>query len=271
MKPQEFAGYAIARMIPGGNGVSRLLVGLNKNQERVFIRHLTRETARRRKHRKRFLQTIDILKDLQNPNVIHFLKSGIDDKLPYAVMEYIESKTLRDMILYKDAILTHNTLVIIRQLANALYYIHSKGYLHLDIKPENILIERNGHLTIVDFDLAVQKKNNKPLKIKELSGTTTYLPPETIQQHIVDERTDIYSFGVCCYEMLTFHKPFEGDRLQDARTAQITSHTPTPSPRQYNPDIPAQLEQLILKCLAKNPRERYPSMTLIIKDLESKL
>ncbi|MFH0954419.1 MAG: serine/threonine-protein kinase [Verrucomicrobiota bacterium] len=267
MNTREFAGYSIVRNLAGG-GMTRLYVGLDSQQTRVVIRVLTDEWARRWKVRRNFFRSAEIMGQLNHPNIVRLIKTGYEGRIPYMVMEYVDSRTLRDLILYRDPLLTQNVLSLMRQMATALFSIHSSGFLHLDLKPENILVRQDGHVVIIDFDLAIKKKP-RPVKIKQLPGTPSYIAPETLTKHLVDECADIYSFGVTCYEMLTYHKPFEGDKIELVRAAQVDPNIPATRPRHHNPSVPAALESMILKCLAKDPADRYPSMSLVIRDLEA--
>lgn len=267
MTTREFAGYSIVRNLAGG-GMTRLYVALNKQRDRVVIRCLTDEWAKRWKVRRTFFRTAEIIGKLNHPNIVKLLEAGTENGIPFMALEYIESRTLRDLILYRDALLTDNVLSLMRQLAAALLYIHNSGYLHLDIKPENILVRNDGHVVVIDFDLALPVKRWSK-RIRQLPGTPSYIAPEMLTKHIVDEASDIYSFGVTAYEMLTFHKPFEGDKIEQVRAAQIDPAIPPTKLRQHNASVPVALENLILKCLAKKPADRYPSMSLVIRDLEA--
>ncbi len=267
MNTREFAGYSIVRNLAGG-GMTRLFVALDSQQNRVVIRYLLEEWSRRWFVRRHFFQSAEIMKQLNHPSIVKLIKTGYEGSIPYMILEYVESRTLRDLILYRDPLLVHNVLSLIRQMAAALFYIHSAGYLHLDLKPENILVRDDGHVMLIDFDLAM-KSRHRPVKIKQLPGTPSYIPPETLTKHLVDERADIYSFGVTCYEMLTYHKPFEGDKIELVRAAQVDPSIPATRLRHHNPAVPAALESMVLKCLAKQPDDRYPSMSLVIRDLEA--
>ncbi len=248
--------------------MTRLYVALDKQQNRVVIRCLTDEWAKRWGARKTFFHSAEVISQLNHPNIIKLIETGMEGRVPFMVIEFIESRTLRDLILYRDPLLTDNVLSLMRQLAEALLFIHNRGYLHLDVKPENILIRNDGHLVLIDFDLAVRTKRFFK-KIRQLPGTPSYISPETLTTRIVDEKSDIYSFGVTAYEMLTYHKPFEGDKIEQVRAAQVDPAIPPTRPRQHNSAIPVAVENLILKCLAKNPADRYPSMSLVIRDLEA--
>ena len=266
---RDFAGYSIIRNLAGG-GMTRLYVALDPAQNRVVIRHLTGDATRHRRIRKNFFKSAEIMARLNHPNIIKFIKTGYRDKIPFMVLEYVVSRSLRELLLNRDVFLTNNVLSLMRQIATGLFYIHSAGYLHLDIKPENILIRDDGHVVIIDFDLAIKSKRWTK-RIRQIPGTPSYIAPETLTRHTVDERSDIYSFGVTCYEMLTFHKPFEGDKIDEVRAAQIDPATPPTRLKQYNPSVPTALESLVLKCIAKKPEDRYPSMSLVIRDLEALL
>ncbi|OQA28795.1 MAG: Serine/threonine-protein kinase PknL [Verrucomicrobia bacterium ADurb.Bin345] len=248
--------------------MTRLFVGLDKQQNRVVIRCLTDEWAKRWGVRKSFFRSAEVINHLNHPNVIKLIETGYEGRVPFMVIEFIESRTLRDLILYRDPLLTDNVLSLMRQLAEALLYIHNNGFLHLDVKPENILIRNDGHLVLIDFDLAIPTKRWRK-RIRQLPGTPSYIAPETLTTRMVNEKSDVYSFGVTCYEMLTYHKPFEGDKIEQVRAAQIDPAIPPTKLRSHNPAIPVAVENLILKCLAKNPADRYPSMSLVIRDLEA--
>jgi len=268
---QEFAGYSITRSMSGG-GMTKLYVAIDAQQRRVVIRVLDAVRAKDRKNRKRFFHGGDVIAKLntptQNPNIIPFIQQGYEGKIPYMVLDYIESRTLRDLILYREPLLTDNVMVFIRQLANVIQYIHARGFLHLDIKPENILIRPDGCLIVIDFDLAIPRKRFFK-KLPHVSGTTAYVPPETLLNRTADDRSDIYAFGICCYEMLSFHKPYEGEKLELVRAAQIDPKTPPTPILQHNPDIPIALANLVMKCVAKNPEDRYPDMVLVLRDLNN--
>lgn len=267
MNTREFAGYSIVRTLAGG-GMTRLFVALDSAQNRVVLRYLMDQYARKWRYRRRFFHGGKILAKLNHPHIVKLIKMGYEDRIPYMVLEYVESRTLRDLILYRDPLLTNNVLSLMRQMAAAMFYIHSQGFLHLDWKPENLLVRPDGHVVVIDFDLAMRRSRGYS-KVKEIAGTPSYIAPETLTRRLVDERADIYSLGVTFYEMLTFHKPFEGDKIEEVRAAQVDPAIPPTNPRQYAPQIPQPMEALVLKCIAKDPNQRYPSVSLVIRDLEA--
>ena len=268
MSTREFAGYDVVRPL-GSGGMTRLLLALDAHHRRVVIRYLTEAFAKRWSYRRHFFDGAKVMQRLNHPQIARLIQTGYAGKVPYMVLDYIESKTLRDVLLAKDRILTDNTLSLMRQLATLLSYIHSAGFLHLDFKPENLLVRADGVIFVIDFDLSLPiQRPWWQRRLRELPGTPAYVAPETLLTHRVDARSDIYSLGVIFYEMLTFHKPYERDKLEQAHAAQLNpAIAPTPL-RQHNPQLAPALEALVLKCLAKRPEDRYPSMSLVIRDME---
>lgn len=267
MTGQEFAGYAITRRLANG-GMTYLFVGLDAQQNRVVIRRLKPDFLRDKRIRQSFLHGGEVLARLHHPNIVRLIQSGIHRDEPFMVVEYVEARNLRDLMLRRDPLLHQNVLTIMRQMAAALNYVHMAGYLHLDFKPENLIVRNDGLVILIDFDLAIERKP-KPVKLSPLPGTFTYLPPETITKGLVDDQTDIYAFGVTCYEILTGHKPFEGVTVEDARKAQIDPNQKPLRLKFHNVHVPPAMENLIFKCLAHHPMERYPSMSLVVRDLET--
>ena len=268
MGTRDFAGFDVVRPLASG-GMTSLLLALDSQRRHVVIRYLREPFSKSWNFRRHFFAGAKVMEHLHHPHIARLVKTGMADHVPFMVLEYIEAKTLREVLLAKDAILTDNTLSLMRQLATLLSYIHSAGFLHLDFKPENLLVKADGVIYVIDFDLSLPIQ--RPWwgrRLRELPGTPAYVAPETLLTHRVDVRSDIYSLGVVFYEMLTFHKPFESDKLEKARAAQVNpAIAPTP-PRQHNPRIAPALEALVLKCLAKRPEDRYPSMSLVIRDME---
>jgi serine/threonine-protein kinase len=141
--------------------------------------------------------------------------------------------------------------------------------MHLDFKPENVLVTRNGNVRLIDFDLA-QPIPEKPTKLSKNPGTPGYMAPEQLRREGVDSRADVFAYGVAAYELLTNQKPFPGDSPGEILAAQLSDDGPI-SPREHNPDIPPAMEKVILKCLARDPDRRYPFMSVLLNDLQKAL
>lgn len=264
---QEFAGYSITRRLANG-GMTHLYVAVDSSHQRVVLRRLKPDYLRDKRIRNNFLHGAEILNKLQHPNIVRLIKAGLYQDEPFMALEYVESRNLKDLILTKSPLLYQNVLTMFRQMAAALNHVHLMGYWHLDFKPENLIVREDGLVVLVDFDLAIERKP-KPVKLSPLPGTFAYLPPEALLKNLVDDQTDIFSFGVTCYEILTGHKPFEGITAEDARRNQVDPNTRAMRLSLHNIKVPTPLETLIFKCLAKRQEERYPSISLVTRDLET--
>ncbi|AKJ64287.1 serine/threonine protein kinase [Kiritimatiella glycovorans] len=257
--------YTIIRQVYGG-GFTRLHVARDGLGRRVLIRRLREKYCLNPLIRKRFNRGGSIQADLRHENIPRIIHRSPHGRQPFMVVEYIDGGNLRSLLLSHHELLEAHPLCMIRGIAQALAYVHARGYLHLDCKPENILIREPARPVLIDFDLA-HPYRGRPMKQRKLSGTPAYLPPETLQWHRVDSQTDIYSFGIVCFEILCGRKPYEAaDTRHEVR---IDDAEPPPSACTYNPDTPPALDRIINKCIAKDPRIRYPSMSLVINHLNA--
>ena len=260
-------GHTVVRRLPLG-GMTEIYIVLDEQRNRLVIRRMREEFAHQRRWRKAFERGAKILASLDHPHIVKLLSHGVDEGVPFMVLEYVDAENLRTLLLARKDLLTTHLLHLLRQLASTLYYVHSMGFLHVDFKPENILVSAEAHVTLIDFDLSVRKRQRQT-RVKEVDGTPFYLPPEALLHHRLDERADIYALGVTAYEMVTFHKPFRGETLREAHAAQTAAGV-EPAPLALDSaKLPRALEALILKCLAKDPADRYPSMSLVLKALDN--
>jgi serine/threonine-protein kinase len=148
--------------------------------------------------------------------------------------------------------------------------MHEKGYMHLDFKPENVLVSRNGSVRLIDFDLAQPIPAKPKIMSKKNPGTPGYMAPEQLLGQPISQQVDIFSYGVAAYELLTSHKPFPGDTPGEILKKEL-ERADFVSPRQYNADIPVAMENLILKCIELEPERRYPFMGMMVGDLKAAL
>lgn len=268
MSGQDVAGYTITRKLAGG-GMSCLSLGVDGAQHRVLIRRLRPELAGERRMRAAFAHGAAVLQKIHHPNVVRFVRAGMsEDHQLYTVLEFVEGHNMRELLLARSQLLRLNPLSMIRQMAAAMCAVHHAGFLHLDFKPENLMVRDDGHVVLVDFDLA-QERKPKPFRIHPLPGTFAYLPPETIEHETVCEQTDIYAFGVTCYELLTGHKPFEAASIALERHKQLDPHAKPRGLSHFGVHVQPQLERVIFKSLARFPGDRYPSMALVQRDIET--
>lgn len=245
----------------GRGGMSDLYVVLTKDHQRRVYRRLKEQYRSHRRIRRQFLFGAEVLSRLKHPSIIRFYEAGFDENnLPYLLLEYFESDTLRDLILRRDERLNRDRIQLLIQAAEGLAYIHSRGYFHFDLKPENLLVNREGELRIIDFDL-VYECHSKPTKIREISGTPAYLAPEIIRFHRADETTDIFALGVCAFEIVLGRKPLPSD----------STHSDMRDQEALRAAAPRKLADLICKCLDHDPKSRYPAMILVVQDLKALL
>ncbi len=221
--------------------------------------------------RMRFFDGCKVLQKVhEHEHVIGYVEHGKLEGAPYLLMEYVEANNLKELYTASDDSLADYVSDILIDVASALEHVHDCGYMHLDFKPENILITRNVNVKLADFDLA-RPIPKKPKKIWKNPGTPLYMAPEQLQRKGVDHRADIFAFGVTMYELLTFKKPFPGERSAEVLNAQLNRANGFVTPRNANEGIPAAAEGVILKCLENNPDDRYPNMSVVVGQLKSAL
>jgi branched-chain amino acid transport system substrate-binding protein len=217
----------------------------------------------------RFLQEARAAARLKHRHIVIIYDVGQDQtdrgNWYYFVMEYVEGQTLAQVIKEQGALSPASTLAILRPLADALDYAHSQGVVHRDIKPGNILIGSSGQVTLTDFGIARAAQETRLTATGTLMGTPEYMSPEQARGEEVDQRTDQYSLGVVAYEMLSGHVPFGGTTPHGVLYKQI--HEPPPPIRQARPELPPGLEATLQKALAKEPDERYRTVTAFAEAL----
>jgi serine/threonine-protein kinase len=184
-------------------------------------------------------------------------------------MEYVEGSNLKLLYAAHDPGLLENVGNILIDMASGLEHVHESGFMHLDYKPENILVTRNASVRLADFDLA-QPIPKEPKKLSKNPGTPAYMAPEQLLREPVDQRADIFAFGVAAYELLTNFKPFPGETPAEILARQV-DRSGFISPRQHNPDLPVNLEKLIVKCLQQEPDKRYMFMSVLTHELKTAL
>lgn len=267
-KPGRFGRFYLHDLINSG-GMAELWVATDQGGKTYTLRRLRRQLRFNLKARARFLRGCEILKALQpHKGIVKYIEHGRLEGTLYLLMEYVESSNLKLLLGRSDPLFTENVAEILIDMAVALEHIHDRGYMHLDFKPENVIVSRSGNVQIVDFDLA-QPISGKPIKIESNAGTPAYMAPEQLRRLPVDHRADIFAFGVTAYELLTYQKPFAGDSAAEVLRAQENREQSFIMPRALNPDIPFALEKLILKCLENDPDKRYPVMSSLVHELKS--
>jgi tetratricopeptide (TPR) repeat protein len=207
----------------------------------------------------RFHQEAVSAANLTQSNIVTIHDVGNQDGYHYIAMEFIEGGSLEDRIRSQGALSLEQVVDIIGQVGQALDYAHQRGYIHRDIKPANVLIDPEGRAVLTDFGIAKAVSDSgvtAPLtKADSVFGTPYYMSPEQIKDEPIDHRSDLYSLGIVCYEMLAGQVPFDGATTHAILYAQ--AHNPPPPFKDTNPDVPRSVEAVVNKMLAKPPEARY--------------
>ena len=207
----------------------------------------------------RFTQEARATAALTHPNVVAVHDQGISFGFPFLVMEFVQGRTIREVLTKSGPLTSAHALEIISSVLAGLSSAHDAGFVHRDIKPENVLITNDGHIKVTDFGLA-RVINDTPVSDSTgaiLLGTMAYLSPEQVQQHAVDQRSDVYSCGILLYEMVTGLVPFTGASPLDVAFQHVNSDVTAPSTIQ--PDVPPAVDHLVLAATRKSPIERMQS------------
>ncbi len=264
-----FGDYCLHELINSG-GMADIWTATNPNGETVALRLLADRLKYSFLARRRFVRGCEILSKIHNHEyVIGYIEHGKLEGTPYLVMEYVESSNLKLLYNRVDPLLEEFVGNILIDMAVALEHVHDSGFMHLDFKPENVLITRNANVRLVDFDLALPRPK-KPKRLWRYPGTPAYMAPELLLRKPIDHRADIFAYGVAAYELLTYRKPFSDERADIVLREQLDRTAFVP-PRQHNPDIPIALERTILKCLETDPENRYPHLSILVRDLQATL
>ena len=278
MDPEKISHYRILEKLgAGGMGVVYLAEDM-KLGRKVAIKVLSHEYTTNKDRLHRFEQEASAASNLNHPNILTIHEVGNDDGRHYIATEYIDGVTLRRK-LAATQLEMRDVLDIAVQIASALEEAHSAGIVHRDIKPDNIMIRRNGYVKVLDFGLAklTESIDRSPSDAEAstrvlvqtdagvVMGTSHYMSPEQARGKPVDARSDIWSLGVVIYEMVAGRTPFEGETSTDVIVA-ITQKEPPPIVR-FAPHVPAELEWIVMKALRKDRDERYQTVKELLTDL----
>ena len=259
--------YEILEII-GTGGMARVYKARCHRLNRlVAIKILREDLAQDAEFRRRFHDESQAVAMLSHPNIVAVYDVSRSSDLEYIVMELIDGITLKQYIQKKGNKLNwREALHFITQIVKALGHAHSRGIIHRDIKPHNIMVLRDGSVKVADFGIARVTSGGHSTLTQEALGSVHYISPEQARGSHIDERSDLYSAGVVLYEMITGRLPFEGDTPVSVAIQHINS-IPL-SPREIDPTIPEALEAITMKAMAPDPDNRYPSADAMLADLE---
>jgi len=258
--------YRVQREI-GAGGMSVVYRSVQENLARpVAIKVLRAEIAAQGPLSERFDREALSLAALQHENILHIYDYRTEGQLPYMVTEYVEGVDLYDVLERHGRLPLDVAAIVGFQVARALDYAHSRGVIHRDVKPANIMFTVSGVIKLMDFGIARRESFGDLTQAGAGVGTPAYMSPEQILGERLDGRTDIWSLGVVLYQMLTGQKPFRQD---DDRTVLHNIRVQRPSPpRQLVPPISREIERIVMRCLEKSARDRYPVAQQLAMALE---
>lgn len=269
-QPGQFGPYYLQELINSG-GMASIWLATNPQGAVYALRRLHHSLRFNLTAKRRFVRGAEILSKIHNHEfVVGYVDHGKIEGDLFLLMEYVEGDNLKLLSARNDPILSELIGNVLIEMAVALEHVHESGFIHLDFKPENVLLSRNGALRLVDFDSA-QPRPPEPKKMAENPGTPAYMAPEQIRRKPVDHRTDQFAFGVSAYELLCGRKPFAGDTAEEILRHQYDRSSEFAFPREFNPDIPLAVEKVILKCLEVPLEKRYPFTSVLVRDLQAAL
>ena len=249
--------YRLGRIL-GRGGMCIVYQAWDTRLERnVAIKRLEPPLNEDPRTRARFDREGRALAQLSHPNVVTLIDRGSTENEDYLVFEYVEGRSLKEMT-RSGPLPIDETGHIAGQVAEGLAAAHLAGIIHRDVKPQNILIDRQGHAKITDFGIATGADWTRVTRAGSVIGSARYMSPEQVRSKPVDARSDIYSLGVVMYEMLTGRPPFDGTSMPEIARQHLNA--PPPPLAELRADVPPGLERVVMRCLEKDPEDRFASM-----------
>ena len=257
--------YEVIRSI-GEGGMANVYLGYDTILDRnVAIKVLRGDLSNDEKFVRRFQREALSASSLAHPNIVEMYDVGEDDGLYYIVMEYIEGKTLKQLLKKRGTLTISEAIDIMVQLTDGMAHAHDSYIIHRDLKPQNIMIKDDGQIKITDFGIAMALNSTQLTQTNSVMGSVHYLPPEQASGKGCTTKSDIYSMGIIFYELLSGSLPFRGDNAVEIALKHMRD--PLPSLKEENSAIPQSIENVIMRSTAKNPKNRYEDAKSMHDDL----
>ncbi len=232
----------------------------------VAVKMLRDEIAADQPSVRRFINESKAVAMLSHPNIVNIYDVSVRDNVKYIVMEFVEGITLKNYMTHKGILSVKEILSYTEQILSALEHAHAKGIVHRDIKPQNIMLLKNGLIKVMDFGIAKLPNAETVTMTDKAIGTVYYISPEQASGHQIDARSDLYSLGVLMYEMACAKLPFDAESPVSVALMQVNSEA-TP-PRELNGALPLGLEQIITRAMEKNPEDRYQTAAVMHRQIQ---
>lgn len=267
MKTRDFLGpYRLARLIRVGS-TAEVWEAVHEGDGERFALKVLKESLKTDKLETMLLKhEYNVAKDLTSPRIIRVFEYREDSGRPLLVLELFSELNMKQALRRGPESLAFMLDKIVEQSAEGLYYLHTKNWIHLDIKPDNFLVSRDGQVKLIDFTISQKKKGGLGRLLyrpKVAKGTRSYMAPEQIRRKVCDERTDVYAFGCVLYELCTGRPPYTGDTPNDLLNKHLTASIP--SPIVHNDNVTREFADLVKSMMAKSPSSRPPSMWEFLK------
>ncbi len=257
--------YEVIKSI-GEGGMANVYLGYDEILDRnVAIKVLRGDLSNDEKFVRRFQREALSASSLSHPNIVEMYDVGEDNGLYYIVMEFVDGKTLKQLLKRRGNLTLSEAIDIMLQLTDGMAHAHDSYIIHRDLKPQNIMIQDDGQIKITDFGIAMALNSTQLTQTNSVMGSVHYLPPEQAAGKGSTTKSDIYSMGIIFYELLTGKLPFKGDNAVEIALKHMRD--PLPNIREEHESIPQSIENIILKATAKNPKNRYEDARSMHDDL----
>ncbi|MDA9840825.1 serine/threonine protein kinase [Rubripirellula sp.] len=266
-KTRDFLGpYRLTRLIRVGSTAEVWEAVNETTKERYALKVLKQSLAVNKAEIALLKHEYNVAKDLSSPRVVKIHEYREDSSRPMLVLELFSELNMKQALRRGPESLAFMLDKIVEQSAEGLYYMHTKNWIHLDVKPDNFLVSRDGTVKLIDFTIAQKKKTGLAKlfhSVKVAKGTRSYMAPEQIRRKVCDERTDVYAFGCVLYELCTGKPPYTGDNPNDLLNKHLSASIP--SPIVHNANVTKEFADLVKSMMAKSPDNRPPSMWEFLK------
>ena len=271
-RPRDFLGpYRLVRLIRVGHTCQVWEAAKSDDTTRYVLKVLRPDLRKDRNELAAMKNEFECGKALKHPNIIRIFDHKVDGEAPYLVMEHFEHNNLKLWLRNGPQTVAHLSPKIIEQSAESLFYMHSEGWIHCDVKPDNFLVSDEGEVKLIDF--AISQRQKKGLSAvfsfggKKVQGTRSYMSPEQIRGKNLDPRSDLYSYGCVLFELMTGKAPFTGTTADELLNKHLTA--PIPSVQVYNDNATPEMANLLRKLMAKNRDERPGTAWEFLKEFRS--